>query len=173
LVACSVIVFGLGFSSLLAPSAAAASAPAANGHYCVTVIEKIHPPAPDSRIVSHKCANSPNSPALATPDARTVLVRFYRDADYSPSYEYIDTIKGRNGPCDASGYGLPDLTRANNDIVKGISSYIYYNSCDAQEYWNGLYYGRFGGYPHNNYGVNPYVGDTWNDHVYSMRLWNG
>ncbi len=54
--------------------------------------------------------------------------------------------------------------------VNGISSYYYYNSCNAQRLFTDTYYG--GVRSDVLYGDRAYVGDIFNDNIYSMMLFN-
>ena len=86
-----------------------------------------------------------------------------------------DTIYGDNGPCDASGYGISDLTYENNWVIDGISSYKTHSYCWGQQYWK------------TTSGWSPwttpcktwtdtwevwYVGAACNDQLYSMWVWD-
>ncbi|MGB6453088.1 MAG: hypothetical protein WBH47_01235 [Streptosporangiaceae bacterium] len=164
--------------SASSPAATASQIPTGSGEYCYTVIAKDDPPAPTTHVVSQGCSNTSTSAALSqnglSASSEAPLVTFYENEDYGgPS----DTIYGDNGPCDASGYGIPDLSYTNDWVVNGISSYETHSSCWGQKYWSIL-----SGY--NPYTTNglcktftntwqvPYVGAACNDKLYSMFLWD-
>lgn len=138
---------------VLAPTASAqstaleASASAAKTKVCVTMIERIEPGKPETRIVSQRCdenvlkgqESAAESSLLQAPDAEgraaaassTLLVRFYQH----------------------------------------IGSYRIYNQCNVTEmntrtHWQGLYSGL-------RYWDQSYIQPTWNDHVNSFWAQKG
>jgi hypothetical protein len=174
---------------VLAPTASAqstaleASASAAKTKVCVTMIERIEPGKPETRIVSQRCdenvlkgqESAAESSLLQAPDAEgraaaassTLLVRFYQHIGYGGIY---DSVYGSFGPCDYDGYGMSDTSviQAN---VGGISSYRIYNQCNVTEmntrtHWQGLYSGL-------RYWDQSYIQPTWNDHVNSFWAQKG
>lgn len=140
--------------------------PAEQWLYCATVIHR-DPVTKESSLKSRNCSTDRNSAALEVGPASTLLMTFFEDANF---IGYYDSVWGDDGACDSSGYGFSDL-RTLNALVAGISSYYYYNNCDAQQYYRDIYYG--GTRSPVRYGDRAYVGDTWNDHLYSIRIWNG
>ena len=105
--------------------------------YCYTVIAKIQPPKPASRVISRTCSSKHATDSVlpqgvAVSDAESPLVTFYENEDYGGA---SDTISGKNGPCDGNGYGLSDLSYSNTWVVNGITSYKTHSSCWAQQYW--------------------------------------
>lgn len=129
--------------------------------HCITVVEKIPGQHGKSRVVSNRCSTS--TEPLFAPASDVLLVTFYQDAVYGGDH---DDVYGSSGPCDSEGYGLSDLSDA-SDNVSGISSYIYGNDCNDQTYWTDTDYS---GASNGNLNDCPYVGDTWNDNLYSMKL---
>jgi hypothetical protein len=158
-----------------------AQAAEATGKYCYTVVEKIHPPEPDTRIVSTVCSSrhAPGSvlpdtvsPDGAIPAGDTLLVIFFQDAGFGGAW---DAISGSDGPCDNAGYGLRDLRQINdssadsNPGVGGISSYQLYNNCDQSDYFQQPNFSRF--CEIDVIGTNiGYVGDACNDNLRSMKI---
>lgn len=134
--------------------------------YCVVVVEKLQPGAALSRVVNKSCSPNANDADLQQILASsTSLIRFYEKEDYKG---YYTTVTGKSGPCDLFGYGFSDLTGVDASI-DGITSYKYYGGCNAQQYWDGVGYT---GDSRENVSDNPNVGDPWNDHLYSMKVWN-
>ncbi|MER6796271.1 hypothetical protein [Amycolatopsis mediterranei] len=145
---------------------AQAATPAAHGkeiRYCKTVVDG---PKEASKVVSRTCSADKGAPALAAAPAETVLITFFEDAGY---VGYYDSVYGKYGACDSSGYGFSDLTGVQLG-VNGISSYYYYNNCNVQRLYTDTYYG--GTASGALYGDRFYVGDTFNDNVWSMRVWH-
>lgn len=127
-------MLGIGAAAMVATLVTVAPASAANNtvqnhkmQYCYTLIRKIHPPQPASRVVSRKCSfrHMPGSmlPLGVTPDrSEARLVIFYENKDFNEFAAGLNNeVYGDNGPCDATGYGLSDL-RIENGKVNGISS---------------------------------------------------
>lgn len=131
--------------------------------HCVTVVDKIPGQHGISRVVSNQCSSS--LAPLAVPADKVLLVTFYGDINYGGSH---DDVYGDSGPCDSSGYGLSDLGDVIDD-VDGISSYIIGNDCNSQQYWTDTDYD---GDSTTNANDCPWVGETWNDNLYSMKLWH-
>lgn len=145
------------------PSPTPPSATGKQIQYCTTLLMG---PKNDSREASRTCSTDRSAAKLLAPATYTALVTFFEDANY---VGYYDTIYGQYGPCDAAGYGFSDLSGA-EFAVNGISSYYYFNSCNTQGLYTGTYYG--GVASNTLYGDRAYVGDTWNDNTYSMRVWH-
>ena len=162
----------------LSPASANASpAGATTAKHCYTIIEKIVPSAPAARVIARGCASTTAAADLARQKAVpncgcAPLVTFYQNVDYAG---YDDTIYGKDGPCDYTGYGLSDLTYENDYVISGISSYQTHNCCWGQKYWN-----RTSGW---NPWTTPcqtwtntwevwYVGSACNDRVYSFWVWD-
>lgn len=145
-----------------------------SGHYCTTIVDRDDATKVTS-IVSRTCSKDRDDPRLnpdqqqgvAASAARAILITVFEDAGW---IGYYDNVYGQDGPCDSSGYGFTDL-RALNAYVNGITSYYYYNNCDAQQYYTSTYYG--GTRSAVRYGDRYNVGSPWNDHLWSMRVWNG
>ena len=96
-----------------------------------------------------------------------LLVTFFQHEYYAYGGAY-STVGGRYGTCDTLGYGLSNLTYINIGVVYGISSYRLNGSCYRANYWTETGYD---GYTKYKYGQNnPFVGVTWNDHLYSMQI---
>jgi hypothetical protein len=113
-------------------------------------------------VVSQTCSDNPAD--AKAPAATVILATFFEDANY---IGYNDNVSGKNGPCDASGYGISDLASVELN-VNGISSYYYFNNCNTQRLYSDTYYG---GNQAVNYGDNANVGQKFNDNLWSMRLW--
>lgn len=166
--AIAAIIVAIGI--LAAPSSMAAGLSKSQfATHCTTVIERINPNQAASRIVSQQCSDDPNAAILKPSATDTMLVTFFRDANFQPQNQNTDTIYGTSGPCDSTGYAISDLSYSNDVVVGGISSYYYWNNCTSQIYWNGLYET---GASKSNTDDCAYVGNTWNDVVYSMKLWS-
>ena len=120
------------------------------------------------RVLSRTCADSADAPALRAVRAdNTLLVTLYQDAGFEGQQT---SLYGRSGSCDSQGYSFGDLTDANSQ-VNGVSSYRVYNNCGASSTFTGTgFSGQGSGVNHGDQG---YVGDQWNDNVYSMKVWNG
>jgi hypothetical protein len=111
---------------------------ATSTQYCVTVIAKVNPPQPASRVVSRTCssehaANSVLPEGVEVPATENALVTFFQNEGFSGN---SDTIYGESGPCDGNGYGISDLTYENVWVIGGISSYETHSNCWGQQYWN-------------------------------------
>ena len=146
-----------------APAAEATPVPS-GGKHCVTIIEKVPGQGSKSRVVSNDCTTG--STSLAVPADSVPLITFWQNDNYSG---WSNTVYGKSGPCDSEGYGMSDLSVVQIN-VDGISSYTYDSNCDEQRYYDGLYYG---GDWRTNFLDQPYVGDLWNDNLWSMQVWNG
>lgn len=134
----------------------------AHGRRCVVVLDKLKPGQKVSSVVSRKCGNAAQT---AVSDQYGLLMTAYWDVGYGG-----DSIQffGRQGPCDNDGYGIPVVGYPDND---NISSFTTDNNCNFTNLWQeAFYYGQGQLYP-NTYAV-PYVGDTMNDDVASIRLWH-
>lgn len=134
--------------------------------YCVVVVEKLQPGAVQSKVVNKTCSPNANNAQLQQILATsTPLIRFWQKEKYQGFYT---TVAGKSGPCDLFGYGFRDL-RGVNEAVGGITSYQYYNGCNAQQYWDGI---NYGGATRENVSNNPNIGEPWNDSLNSMKVWN-
>ncbi len=134
--------------------------------YCVVVVEKLQPGAVQSKVANKVCSPNANDAQLQQILASsTSLIRFWEKENYQG---YYTTVTGKSGPCDLAGYGFRDL-RGVNEAVGGITSYQYYNGCNAQQYWDGI---NYGGATRENVSNNPNIGDPWNDSLNSMKVWN-
>jgi hypothetical protein len=135
----------------------------------LTVVERIKPGQPETRVVSRTCSNrhaagSVLPEGVAVPALLTLLVTFFQDLNYVGAW---DTVGGQSGPCDSSGYGFSNLSLVNFN-VDGISSYQLNNNCHVADYWTSTGYTgtKRSGYRGNN----RYVGASWNDNLLSMKV---
>ena len=162
------VVFSI-VSSLTLGATAASAAPAnAKARYCFTEME---PSAPGSRtldFVSRTCSDTA-APGTLMPSTLvrpmvtyTLLVTFFADVDYGGSY---DTVGGRFGTCDSSGYGFGDLRNVEGN-TGGISSYKLNGACNNSDIWTGLQW-TLDKRTFTTQNVR-YVGAQHNDKVYSM-----
>lgn len=161
LVAVTLVGAGLAITVPQAGQANAAGAPArASGLHCVVVLDKLKPGQHTSPVVSRFCGST-----ARTSKAYALLMTTYWDADYGGnSTQYF----GRSGGCDSDGYGIPAVGYPDNT---NISSFKTDNNCNYTNLWQeAFYYGKGQMYP-NTYAV-PYIGDTMNDNVGSIRLWH-
>lgn len=158
------VIIGLIAFAFLSPAANAETRPglAHANKYCSTVIKKIHPGEPASRIVSQTCSSDANSPSLH-PAYTVTLACFFEFQNYGG---YSDCVQGSDGPCDTAGYGFPDMSGV-EAAVNGIESYYYYNNCNQQALYTGSYYGGTVGW---FYGDNADVPYPWANNIYSMLL---
>lgn len=176
--------------ALLSPAAASASTPpppaaaAISGSYCFTEVAPIAPGSRELGVVSRTCSDTPAAPgsklpagmaqtseSTATPTGENsaaasmdLLVTLFEHDFFRGRY---DTLGGRFGTCDTAGYGFSDLRLANFN-TGGITSYIPNGACKYTSYWNGLNY--TGAARINFNGSNRFVGATWNDNMYSMKI---
>lgn len=155
----------VGVASAAPPSSGPVPEPAQK-QYCTTVLDR-DPLTKETFVVSRECSPDKNSPILAAPTSAVALITFFEDAGW---IGYHDSVWGNDGPCDSTGYGMSDLIAMNLNVA-GISSYYYFNECDAQRYYYLSYYG--GTASPVRYGDRYFVEDPWNDHLYSMRVWKG
>ncbi|MBM7772660.1 hypothetical protein JOD54_002864 [Actinokineospora baliensis] len=158
----------LSFATLaLAGTATAATATTAAStkakESCRTLIEKIPGKQGESRVVLRQCAVDPAT--LRVPVEGTKLITFYADINYGIPFE---EVYGDDGACDAEGYAMPELENL-NDRIGGVSSYIISNDCNDQIYY---YDEDYEGARNSNRNDSPWVGATWNDHLYSIKLWH-
>ena len=166
-----VAISGLaGGAPALASAATAGHATARSAQeYCVIEVARIRPGEAASRVILDKCstrhAPGSNLPAGVNLGSATRLVTFYQNANYTGR---STSLYGGDGPCDVIGYQFPD-TRPQNTAVRGISSYRLHHNCQFASYWyfTNFHGGKASGIPGNN----RYVGNRWNDHVWSMRVW--
>ncbi|MBE8524833.1 hypothetical protein ILP97_46410 [Amycolatopsis sp. H6(2020)] len=159
------ICISLGFAALaLLGSVTSAHAAGANGpKSCVTTIKKIPGQHGKSEVVSQTC--SADLTLLRKSPRDVTLVTFYADINYGIPFQEVVASE----PCDSEGWQLPHLARLNSNIG-GVSSYIHGNDCDDQIYY---YEENYSGARSSHRYDNPWVGATWNDHLYSMKLWHG
>lgn len=150
---------------------AAFAATVSNVNYCLTMVAPSQPGGRDLRVVSEICSDTPKTntvlpTGVAIPAATQLLVIFHENIDFQGRF---DTVAGQEGPCDAAGYGFSDLTLVNFN-VGGISSYEYGagSNCHVATYWNQT---GFQGTARVNFiGNQPFVGATWNDDLFSMKI---
>ena len=102
---------------------------------------------------------------MRRPALGTQLVTFYAGINYGIPFQ---AVEGDDGPCDGEGYGLPELEGLNGNIG-GVSSYIISNDCNDQVYY---YEEDYEGDRTSNLNDCTWVGERWNDHLYSMALWH-
>lgn len=148
------------FSSTAFANASEADAPES----CRILIEKIPGQYGKSREVSRVCSTDAESLMRRTA-LGTKLVTFYADVGYGIPFM---SVEGDDGACDGEGYGLPELEGLNNSIG-GVSSYIISNDCNDQVYY---YDEDYEGDRTSNLNDCYWVGEPWNDHLYSMALWH-
>lgn len=169
------------------PIATSAGTAAPNtGTHCDIVFSKPKTPDGVSQEISRSCTTGSVDPkkvptasaAVARPNGTvlTALVTFYQYSDYNiDPNTHLDnggrttTLYGSDGPCDTLGYRFTNLTYSNDVAVQGISSYVTYNNCNKQNYWNQT---SFGGTPRfNGSGGAPYLGFAYDDRLYSMKMY--
>lgn len=131
---------------------------------CRILIEKIPGQPGKSREVSRVCSSDEEA-LMRRPALGTKLVTFYAGVNYGTPFRQVE---GDDGPCDGEGYGLPELENLNDDIG-GVSSYIISNDCNDQIYY---YEEDYEGDRTSNLNDCTWVGEPWNDHLYSMALWH-
>ncbi len=155
------IVFALStFSS--APSAHAASQSPAQGKQCQIVLAGLQPGEQTSRVLSSQCTQG-NLP-LAVPQASTLLMTWYKDISYGGG---STRIYGDSGPCDSSGYGIPNLAAWGSSWNDFVSSYKVWNNCD----WSRAYINiNYGGACQEEAGNVPWVGSSFNDRISSFWI---
>jgi hypothetical protein len=145
--------------------------------YCITVIAKINPPQPASRVVSRTCSTQ-HAPDSVLPKGVKVaateseLVTFYQNEDYTGN---SNSVYGKNGICDGNGYGLSDLTYENQVVVGGISSYKTHSECWGQQYWDHTTGWDPWTTPCKTFTDTwevPFVGAQCNDDLLSMYVWD-
>jgi hypothetical protein len=164
--------------SLLAPILAAGTATAApvgNGtgqqagakRHCITVVDRIQPRGPQVRVVSKQCTDDPIAQPLALPRAEYLIATFYEDSGFQGA---SDEVWGDEGPCDSVGYGFSDLSDVLDGWVwdGGISSFTLNSGCNASLIYDDY---NFTGNSTGTGPVVPFVGQSFNDNIYSMRTW--
>ncbi|MEU6820109.1 hypothetical protein ABZ921_05735 [Streptomyces atriruber] len=108
--------------------AGAAPAPQAGAHnrHCITVLEKLAPGERTSRVAERKCTREGESLAQLRGRMvpRELLVKYW-DGTYFDGDS--DEIRGRDGGCDAAGYGVPDMGAFNNRV----SSFRTFGTCNS------------------------------------------
>ena len=135
------LAVGLVLVTSAAPHRAAAADPAPQRaeQHCVVVLDKLQPGATSSRVVSRRCADSPEAAQLSSaadvaPQATTLLLVLYQDLNYGgPSTR----IEGSAGPCDTAGYGFSNLGSWRNRI----SSFKRFNWCQRVQGFDAVNYG--------------------------------
>ncbi|MCQ0021810.1 hypothetical protein M4914_01700 [Streptomyces somaliensis DSM 40738] len=132
--------------------------------HCVTVVDGLEPGQKTSRVMSRKCFSGPGAAeradgAVSAAAAGTELMIWSEHANYGGVY---DRIYGYDGPCDAAGYAFTPSTW----WQQRLSSFQVHGGCN-RSYASG---------PRGNgsfYGQVPYVGNTLNDAVSYIKVWNG
>ena len=147
------------FSATTVANASGVAAP----ENCRILIEKIPGKPGESREVSRVCS-SDAAALMRQPALGVVLVTFYAGVNYGTPFRQVEG----SDPCDGEGYGLPELEGL-NDEIGGVSSYIIGNDCNDQIYY---YEEDYEGDRTSNLNDSPWVGEPWNDHLYSMALWH-
>ncbi|WP_055569152.1 hypothetical protein [Streptomyces atriruber] len=108
----------------------AAPAPQAEAHnrarHCITVLEKPAPGERTSRVAERKCTREGESLAQlrGRMAPRELLVKYW-DGTYFDGDS--DEIRGRDGGCDAGGYGVPDMGAFKNRV----SSFRTFGTCNS------------------------------------------
>ncbi len=118
------------------------------------------------------------SETLSPAASGTLLVSFYRDQGFGGQSVFI---KGNDGPCDSSGYGIKSMGTAEGwwytidpvgeAVLQSASSYRVYNSCNETIMYTG---GNYGGTSSGaRFGDQTFVGNTFNDKIRSFRMMLG
>ncbi|WP_171168080.1 hypothetical protein [Streptomyces sp. I05A-00742] len=120
----------------IGPNAVAVEPPAQR--HCITVLDKLKPGERESRVIEHRCTDQGESEAdlrSQVPLARALLLKHWDLSRYGGD---SDEFYGRDGGCDAAGYGIPDL----GELANKVSSFRSYGTCSAV---TGYVDGRYGG----------------------------
>jgi hypothetical protein len=98
---------------------------------------------------------------LAAPKDAVLLIDVFSDAGYRGLEQ---KYWGYDGPCDAAGYGIPDVGFV---LRNKVSSWVTGYSCPQVRGYSGANYsGNCAAW----YDKVPYVGDYWNDQVNSFKV---
>lgn len=146
----------------------AAAAPASSGAaplMCATVLERITPGRPETRVATDFCSTNEAAVRAAVPAASLVLVTFYQNYNYTGAYRSVWVPS----PCDSVGYNITD-NRTRNSDVGGITSLRLGNAgCTfvqafSQTNFTGAVQSGYSGLPKIS-GVELYR------HVWSAKMW--
>ncbi|GHJ53082.1 hypothetical protein Nm8I071_23890 [Nonomuraea sp. TT08I-71] len=149
------------------PGAAAAKAPSdVSGDHCVIVLDRMKPGQTESDVIARKCSDDPADLTHVGTLALTPLVTFFDHAGYGGKSRQLS---GSYGTCDSAGYGFSSLTW-DSEGGPWVSSIRLHGNCDRAR---GFYNTQYSGYTEVWYGSTPYIGDQLNDHLYSLKVWNG
>ncbi|MET8686795.1 hypothetical protein ABZV77_21525 [Streptomyces sp. NPDC004732] len=98
----------------------------AGARHCITVLDKLGPGERTSRVVERQCTREGESMAQlrGRMAPRELLVKYW-DGHYFDGDS--DEIRGRDGGCDAAGYGVPDMGAFNNRV----SSFRTFGTCNS------------------------------------------
>jgi hypothetical protein len=149
--------------------------------HCAMVVSKLRPGQAASDVISRACAATEEeldkSAALSADDV--LIMTWYSDAKYEGDSE---KIYGDAGPCDDTGYGIPNVGVYDdiewpfggwNDMISSFKSWNYCNHVTAYEHEN------WGGREESWHDPNAaglgveYVGDNMNDAITSFWVKRG
>ncbi|WP_369216072.1 hypothetical protein [Streptomyces flavofungini] len=101
------------------------------------MLDKLKSKERASRVVEHRCTKAGESATglrAKMPRARALLLKHWDLEHYGGDH---DEFYGRDGGCDASGYGIPDL----GDFAYKASSFRSYGTCTSVTGYEGARYG--------------------------------
>lgn len=160
------LAVALGFFASPASAATHVSPQAAPAKYCVTVVQKQRPNSSAAVIVSQTCSANPAAKQLSVDATETLLVTFWQNGGYGG---FSDSVYGKDGGCDTSGYSMSDLTGVELDVA-GISSYKLFNNCGVAQLNDEPYFE--GTFSPLLYGNQSQVPGAFNDNVWSMHVYS-
>lgn len=103
--------------------------------HCVTVIDKVRPGEHESRVIERHCTTNPDeAKAQAARLPVPWLLVTYWDGEFFDGDS--DSIYGYSGPCDVSGYGIPDT----GYLRDRISSYRTFGTCNRSRVYKVAHY---------------------------------
>lgn len=162
----------LGVASVTALGVAPAQAavpPGPSYTHCTTVLARIRPDSPATRVVSRSCTTSraqaadlAPSPLVVAATVYTPLLVQYENLNYGGS---SNVLYGTSGPCDLTGYSINRNTWGTR-----TSSIKWASNCTMIDAFHDSYQSGFCVHFYGNVG---YVGSRLNDHVYSYHVSSG
>jgi hypothetical protein len=152
---------GVVFSVLsFSPAAHAALHSTAQGERCQIILAKLQSGEQTSRVLSSQCVQG--NQQLVAPQSSTLLMTWYKDIHYLGA---STRIYGNSGPCDSSGYGIPNLAAWFSGWNDVISSFKVWNNCNWTRAYTNI---NYGGLCTRYYGNVPWVGSPMNDKISSF-----
>jgi hypothetical protein len=146
--------------------ASTATADSREAQQCVIVLDELQPGQTSSRVLSHTCTTGTQADKAHPAGAQdTLLMTWYADSDFNGA---STQVRGDDGGCDSSGYGIAYVGDDWNDR---ISSWKLWGTCNSVTLYDNRNYGASIDYCGRCSGSN--VALSANDRTSSMWIWHG